>query len=821
MERFGVSLTRRRLAAFVFTIVVTIAVASTAAAQAAATPAPAAAAATIATQLKPPAKAPANPPWSYELDLFRRDGQLHWHELPGFETCNGTQQSPIDIDLASVKSYVPGLKPEELERPQHWFGQHRVHDHPLTQQFERSTEVVIDNDSHTVFVTIKDDPLRPRNILSGAPLPPGAIYKMRALHFHAPAEHLINHVSFPLEMHVVYDLIQPSEEKPFIIEHAYPTSRNGTVQVTYSKGKTVTKPPATATPAAVVGYLFEQRDGCTNSVLSEVRKHILADKGFYENVELWRSGNNIPRTDRPKVQTRMDLSQHLLYPYAYEQDDDPCLLPSFDANTPAMPKPSPDVSVRDGKVHFTPTTMDGFVPEIPHANTPGGKSAGNRLSLKAQLRAQEASPENQEFESLTGLPIPSTEALLNGAQTELQELGVGKEYYDSSSDFAQKFELRGSGDADVAASKAARHSYEEDVRARVAKEAARLTERKRQEATLPLRGGKFDHAHSEAGRVRFGAAFPAFYSYRGSLTTPPCSQIITWLVGSSPIAASGEDLQFFWDLFYGNNRLPMPVNGRQLSRIGITAASPVDAVKEFVPRTPFPMTGGTKLTPAAAIDEPADPVKGKAKDKGPAGAAAGNRHRPSNVAIASTAPADGGKAASAAPGEALPIKDVPAFAAQDGADADAEDAAEDNATAAKPKRPLSKLAPQGSVEEIYTVQTTAGSTAGGDGLTSLLQAVVGHARPVDVALAESEGEGDVAAQLDAAAAARAANAPSDDASIFTFANRPIGVVSVGAFGQSNERAMLTVIGALFTAVVGLYLLSSCAGGKSSSSLKLD
>ncbi len=556
----------------------------------------------------------ASLPWGYEVDLVSRDGQLQWADIPGSEDCKGTQQSPIDINLADVRPYSPSASGHELEKPQHWFGQHRIHDHPLTQQFERSTEVVIDHDSHTIFVTSKDDPRRPRNILSGAPLPPGAIYKMRALHFHAPAEHLINNIQFPLEMHVVYDLIRPSEENPILIEHAYPTSRGGVVNMTYSRGKTVTPPPTTATAAAVVGYIFQQKDGCKSSILSELRAHIEANKEYQETPQLWRGGSTIPRAERPRVETRMDLSRHLLYPYAYEHDDGACLLHEYDTFLPPMPNPSPDPSV-DGKVHLPPARQltETELP-IPHSETPQFKNLRNLHKLKVNMIGLKGSADNAELDP----DLPSSESLLEeqNVEEELERLDAGKVYYSPSSEFAQQFELRGvsdqegkgEGDADsnesaatakakaaaqLASEAAAKASREADIKSRISKEAARITAAQRQEAALPPRGQKWEHPHSRAGTVRFGAAFPSFYSYRGSLTTPPCAQVITWLVGATPVAASGEDLQFFWDLLYGNARLAMPVNQRLISNVNVTAAS-VEHVSEFSARAPYEMAKPTK-----------------------------------------------------------------------------------------------------------------------------------------------------------------------------------------------------------------------------------
>lgn len=39
---------------------------------------------------------------------------------------------------------------------------------------------------------------------------------------------------------------------------------------------------------------------------------------------------------------------------------------------------------------------------------------------------------------------------------------------------------------------------------------------------------------------------PSFYSYRGSLTTPPCHQSVNWIVLENPISTSGEVVRCFF-----------------------------------------------------------------------------------------------------------------------------------------------------------------------------------------------------------------------------------------------------------------------------------
>lgn len=52
------------------------------------------------------------------------------------------------------------------------------------------------------------------------------------------------------------------------------------------------------------------------------------------------------------------------------------------------------------------------------------------------------------------------------------------------------------------------------------------------------------------------------YRYPGSLTTPPCSEGVTWLVMTDPVTWSAEQLEAITDVHEGNNRPVQALNGR-------------------------------------------------------------------------------------------------------------------------------------------------------------------------------------------------------------------------------------------------------------------
>ena len=56
-----------------------------------------------------------------------------------------------------------------------------------------------------------------------------------------------------------------------------------------------------------------------------------------------------------------------------------------------------------------------------------------------------------------------------------------------------------------------------------------------------------------------------FHTYAGSLTTPPCSEGVSWYVLDKPIAATEAQIRQLELLEHINNRYPLPLNGRKVA----------------------------------------------------------------------------------------------------------------------------------------------------------------------------------------------------------------------------------------------------------------
>lgn len=80
---------------------------------------------------------------------------------------------------------------------------------------------------------------------------------------------------------------------------------------------------------------------------------------------------------------------------------------------------------------------------------------------------------------------------------------------------------------------------------------------------FPAAKGKVD----AEGKIELAKLLPSnssYYTYSGSLTTPPCSEIVTWFVMKTPVEASKEQLTKFASILKNNFRPIQALNGRKI-----------------------------------------------------------------------------------------------------------------------------------------------------------------------------------------------------------------------------------------------------------------
>jgi len=85
-------------------------------------------------------------------------------------------------------------------------------------------------------------------------------------------------------------------------------------------------------------------------------------------------------------------------------------------------------------------------------------------------------------------------------------------------------------------------------------------------ANFPTEEGTYTEASTT---LNIGELFPEnkdYYHYSGSLTTPPCSEVVSWYVMQNSVTASAAQISSFQAILKDNFRPVQPLNGRQITK---------------------------------------------------------------------------------------------------------------------------------------------------------------------------------------------------------------------------------------------------------------
>jgi len=84
---------------------------------------------------------------------------------------------------------------------------------------------------------------------------------------------------------------------------------------------------------------------------------------------------------------------------------------------------------------------------------------------------------------------------------------------------------------------------------------------------FPLKKGEKAHINLSANDIN--NLLPKnreYYKFMGSLTTPPCTEGVTWIVFKTPVEMSTKQVKAFFDLYgHPNDRPIQPTNNREIT----------------------------------------------------------------------------------------------------------------------------------------------------------------------------------------------------------------------------------------------------------------
>ncbi|MEX6725046.1 carbonic anhydrase [Parapedomonas caeni] len=83
-------------------------------------------------------------------------------------------------------------------------------------------------------------------------------------------------------------------------------------------------------------------------------------------------------------------------------------------------------------------------------------------------------------------------------------------------------------------------------------------------SAMPTQAGDKTRLAAPLDIASFLPGDPTSYRYAGSLTTPPCSEVVSWVVLRQPVSASPAQIERFAALFPMNARPVQPLNRRKL-----------------------------------------------------------------------------------------------------------------------------------------------------------------------------------------------------------------------------------------------------------------